>query len=338
MLVSISFLTSICGISVVSSVVSAEGEDSVALISSPVIQVNNDAELASLISANGWQGNGTLSNPFVIENLDIDAARMGDAILVGNTTSHLVIRNCNLHSDDGNPLPYGSGGGITLFDVTNVVLENNVCTGKSYGIILRSVSYANSRNNTISNNTCIGNVGIELGRASFNDVFNNTIIGKSGSGLNLLGSDNNSISNNTCYGNDGGIYLTSSDHNVISNNTGIGNGLEVDSNNGFGLSLVSSNNNTVSNNTCNGKDCGLHLFFSNNNTISDNNCNGKNYGLLLVDGKDNRIVGNEGTLSVMTGRPDDRSEILPVFVISAIMFALVTVYLMWGRKKRSPRR
>lgn len=395
MIVSILLITSVCGISGGSCIVRAEGVGSNALIPSPVIKVNNEAELASLIAYNGWQGDGTASNPYIIQNLDINATGKGDAIFIGNTTSYLVIRYCHLYSD-GDIFIYDFAGGIKLMDTANVLLESNSCTGKPCGIILSSPSTGHSKNNSVFNNFCNGtDCGIDLEVSNHNIISNNRIVGRGFSGLLMSGSNdnsilynfcngtsngiglinasNNTISNNVCKGNEG-IHMVGSNGNAISNNTcnGAKCGIEmlsasnntitnnvcrgagfseesggadllnntggegIDFNASYGLHLIGSDTNTISNNNCSGKNYGICLLFSSENTLSNNSCRGKDYGLFLVDTKDNLLNGNTGTFLEASNVPKDPYDPLPVFVISAILFSLITAYLMLGRKKKAP--
>ena len=57
-----------------------------------VIRINNDTDFANQASQEGWLGDGTQSNPYVISGYDIDAHGAGDAIYIGNTTVYFVVK------------------------------------------------------------------------------------------------------------------------------------------------------------------------------------------------------------------------------------------------------
>jgi len=295
--------------------VSADGANPTTLTSSPVIQVNNDTELASLISTNSWKGTGTLSDPYIIENLKINSTDNQYGIYLGNVSKHLTIDNCQVYSDNVSWPGYVSVAGIALLNSTGLFLENNNCSGNAYGIYLRN----SSNNNTITNNRCNGNAyGISVQDFS---------------------SDNNTISNNDFSKNAVGMQLLATRHNIITNNDFSGNDLGLYG--GTGIDMGFSDNNTISNNTCGGKDYGIEMFFSSNNSIFNNNCSGKEYGIYLeINSQNNQFVANTGTIFVNTGTGIDtdggsvsQTNTTAVFLISVVIFAMVTAYVLLGRRK-----
>ena len=231
-------------------------------ITHDVIRINNDTDFANQAAAEGWPGDGTQSNPYIISGYDIDAHGAGNAIYIGNTTVYFVVENCYLHNTSLQSWPYFAGTGITLYKVTNGTLENNTCSNNDWdGIYLWY-----SSNNVISNNTCSNN----------------------GDGIYLDYSSNNMISNNTCSNNDQGIWLYSSSNNVISNNTC--------SNNGYGIYLYYySSNNVITNNTYSNNNWdGIFLDSSSNGNVISNNlfANNTDYGIYIYSGSNNHIYHN----------------------------------------------
>jgi len=271
------------------------------------IHINGNADFASQASANGWPGDGTERNPYIIEAYEIDANGGSYGIWIENTCVWFVIRNCKVwNATDYNTYPWGTG--ISLANVTNGTLENNTCSGNEKGICLNWAS----RNNTITNNNCYGNEGegIYLLDATNNTITNNTC-SKNRGGIFLLGSNNtitnnncsnnsdgivvfsgvppfssnNTITNNTCSGNSyKGIYLFSSPNNILTNNYCFGNG--------YGIVVVSSNN-TITRNYCLNNSCGIDFNFATYNTITNNNCSGNSeYGMRLSFSSTNMILYN----------------------------------------------
>jgi parallel beta-helix repeat protein len=340
--ISISLLVLILASSSGFGVVLADGADLATLTQNPTIRVNNDTELASLIATNHWDGNGTASSPYIIRNLNINATDGNsldltgnastydsNAIYIGNTSMHLTISNC--HIENFFAFHYANHSysytleGIKLFNVTNVLIEHNNFGGDGKAIFLDS-----SRYNTISNNSANE---ILLIFSNDNHLMNNIC---NAGGIDLVSSCNNMVSNNECnestnYFGDG-ITLTLSNYNMVLNNYCCGTG----TGHTFGLSLIGSNNNSISNNTCKGNVSGIALVFSNYNTISNNDCSGNRSGIDLEPMSDNNyFFGNKGTVLDET-QTKPNYDAMPVFVISMVLFAIVTAILILGWKRKIP--
>jgi parallel beta-helix repeat protein len=256
----------------------------------PII-INNNSEFASMAASEGWPGDGTMGDPYIINGYNIDASGYPAAIYIGNTTVYFVISSCTLSNTLSAGNVSDAAVGIVLYNVIRGRLANNNCSSDLIGIDLE---YSND--NTIENNICEGNFY----------------------GITLMTSSDNVIINNNCQFNDGfGIFLlSSSDNNLLVNNI-------CNSNNGSGISLYSMcNNNVIDNNTCSfsaildgisigfscndnlitGNNCSSNYFFgidllyaSNRNTISGNQlCDNQGYGVAIASANDtgNRIQGN----------------------------------------------
>jgi len=163
-------------------------------------------------------GNGTYSEPYIIEDLVIDGGGSGSCILIENSIVYFRIEKCNLYNSGDHP-----AAGIKLNNTNNGQVTDNVCSPNNSGISL----YA-SHNNTISGNIVDHNdyCGILL-----NDGDNNTISGNSiyynswGIILHVGGAENNNIMGNTIVSNQIGITTWSFvrynniTRNIIHNNT-----------------------------------------------------------------------------------------------------------------------
>jgi parallel beta-helix repeat protein len=243
------------------------------LVTHDPISVNDDAELAAL----GLPGDGSADNPYIIENLKIDAAGIYEnAIHIGNTTKHLEIRNCQLtgaaYADS-----QLSGQGLLLRNVRNVTVEDNDCHGNDVmGIALFSSSGIVIRNNTANeNNDC---------------------------GIYLYDSSDNVVENNTANENDYyGISLVSSDDNAVRDNT-------ANENYGYSINLIRSNENIIEGNIANGNTVGIYLESSNENIIEGNIANGNTVGIYLESSsssiestEDNLIVNNRLSANTLYG-------------------------------------
>jgi len=222
------------------------------------IHINGNGQFTSANGVTG--GSGTQSNPYIIENWDIDGNGGTYCIWIENTTAWFVIRNCNLwNATNIASEPWGTG--IYLKNVTNGALQNNNCSGNfNGGIYLDS-----SSNNNITNNNCSGN---------------------SYDGMLLWLSSNNTITGNNCSGNSNqGIFIESSSNNTLSNNT-------CSDNSNVGIYLKSVSNSTLLNNTCSGNSIGISVYYSsNNNTITNNNCSANyNHGMCIQTSSSNNTV------------------------------------------------
>jgi len=227
------------------------------------ILIVNDTDFAAQASSEGWPGTGTSGDPYIIEGYDIDrAGTPGACIEIRNTQVHFIIRNCLLHGANDT----GGGSGILLWNVTNGVIESNICMNNQLGIDLHTQLTTGIK---VFNNTCNQNTY----------------------GIRLYQSDNNmAVANNTCNDNSHtGIWLEQADANIVENNTCNGN-LH------YGIRLLSSQSCTVANNICNNNEKGISLSWSSSaliaeNTLSDNGY----YGLELYESGGNTVSDNTFT-------------------------------------------
>ncbi|MHA2323178.1 MAG: right-handed parallel beta-helix repeat-containing protein, partial [Candidatus Thorarchaeota archaeon] len=244
---------------------------------SPIV-IDGDANFNATAQTEGWSGNGTSGNPYIIEGLDIDlGGAPGHGISISNTRVNFTISNCNLTFANVSP-----GSGIYLYNVTNGMLINNTCTSNSYGIYLWS-----SDSNTVVNNTCNSNSnsGIYLRSSASNTVASNTCTDNT-YGIHLDQSDSNTVANNTCTINNAGFYITASDFNTVARNT-------CDTNT-IGIYIRdTSTSNTMVNNTCTSGTYGIYLDSFISNTLFNNTCtNNSNSGIYLWASDINTVANN----------------------------------------------
>ncbi len=250
---------------------------------------------------NWCNGGGTVENPYIIENVEIDAGGIGSGILVENSHDHFIIKNCEIT----NSAPLGSTwhSKIKLENVTNGILEGNNCSGagvigiylvsncsnniirnnlvnKNFdghfgiGILLRFSCSVNTiiQNNLDSNggpNECFGIVIFDYSYDNF--IQDNTITKHNTSlisyGIYIVRSFNNSIVNNVLYKNLYGIGTGSlpSVSNIISGNQIL--------NNNYGIQLATlSGNSTIKKNLIKGNTIGIEMDISTGNNSLFKNC------------------------------------------------------------------
>jgi parallel beta-helix repeat protein len=252
-------------------------------------RINSNAEFASIAVIEGWGGDGSPGNPYIIEGYDINGSGYGYCIYIGNTTYYFEVRDCYLHEANGvGSLPFFPDSGIMLYNVQYCTIFNNTVSSCN----LDGVFILYSSNNIIINNNVSSSnyYGIHIYNSESNTITNNTASSSNSVGIALYASLRNTVANNTASSNIlGGIGLSSSSNNTISNNT-------ASSNNDFGFSLWKSNSNIISdNNASNNKD-GIYLELTNsNNTIVNNTVfSNHNYGINIEDSSsiNNRIYHN----------------------------------------------
>lgn len=113
-------------------------------------------------------GNGTLGNPYKIENIIIDGQGSGSCIYIRNSTKYFIIRNCTLYNS-GSDLD--EDGGIKLELVENgKLIDNNCSYNNANGIFLINSDNNNLSGNIVNNNTVNG---VKLEESSYNTILGN---------------------------------------------------------------------------------------------------------------------------------------------------------------------
>ncbi|UCF08642.1 MAG: DUF1565 domain-containing protein, partial [Thermoplasmata archaeon] len=117
------------------------------------IRINNNTEFASMAGIEGWPGDGSPGDPYIIEGYDINGSGYGYCIYIGNTTVFFKVRDSYLHKATGVlKYPYFCETGIILVNVQNGTIANNNISDNRYGMYLFS-----SGSNTITNNELVDN-------------------------------------------------------------------------------------------------------------------------------------------------------------------------------------
>lgn len=259
-----------------------------------VIRINNDKEFAQIAQQEGWTGNGSQSNPYIISGYDIDAHGAGDAIYIGNTTVYFVVKDCYLHNASSHRIFYVGGDGIMLYNVKNGNIKNNIIRKNGE----EGINLCSSNHNMISNNICISNneTGIYLSE-SRNNVISRNNCSDNGDGVYLDDhSNNNIVSINNCNNNYYGVVVGDASHNVISSN--------ICNNNSYGgiyLPYSSAYNVIKSNNLCNNGHEGIFLGYSINNKLYRNRL--INNGIVLLWNKSTFTMQEIPTNNTVNGKP-----------------------------------
>jgi parallel beta-helix repeat protein len=244
------------------------------------IHIINNSGWVDFRNAGNCSGSGTYSDPYIIENLEINGGDSGNCILIENSNVYFKIENCYLYNAG-----WGSDAGIRLLNVNNSQLIGNDCSSSFLGI---DISYG-GYNNTITGNLVNNNGGgIHLFECYNNTVSGNTENNNLWCGIYILGCNYTIISGNTMNNNSiHGIQLSGGHNNIISGNT-------MNDNIMLGLLLEDSNNNIVSRNTAiNNYWDGIYFQDSDSNYISENIVDSNRNGLYLhYDSENNTIILN----------------------------------------------
>ena len=187
------------------------------IISTP-FRINGNADFATSPKVTG--GDGSIGNPWVIENFEINGNGYGYCIYIGNTTQYFIIRNCIVTwADGGSWDQYFNDAGISLFNSINGQIRNNTAANNSvYGIMSWQCANMQIANNRMDDNK----FGIIVYDWSKNIVVsNNTVKRNPYGGISITGSESVSVLNNTMIFN--GIEIIGSLTNCTSYNIPITN-------------------------------------------------------------------------------------------------------------------
>lgn len=186
-------------------------------------------------------GNGTVNDPYIIENLMIDAGKK-DGIHIYNSDAYGIIRNCTI---------WGGTNGIDLVFSSNINITNNTAYNNKYNGFRLFYTF----HSTLTRNTAINNLhnGFYIWGMDYyiQDI---TYIWPSSLSLTENIAINNSLN---------GFYMRAFASSDFSNNTG---DLNL---NGISLDLC-SNSTFIANNMKNNYYCGIYSTQSNNCTFSEN--------------------------------------------------------------------
>ena len=279
------------------------------------LSISNEDSLRNIAATLDLPGNGSATNPWVLENIGIDAQGADRAVSISHTSKHLVLNNLSLFNTriiDG--LPQGTA--VLLRDVKNIEITGVIAQDNLYGV--RSVSMADQvsiigndlRNShrgavtieqahglTISGNDLRDagrwavNVGWDLTETRDVNVTDNDCRGHQRYGIALERVVDGEVSNNAVTTTAGhetvGIYLfnsvtrtTIADNDCRHNFQGI-------------LSRGGAFDNVIRDNDCRNNTHGIEIADrSEENLITGNDCRENPYGIFLYDAYRNNVSLN----------------------------------------------
>lgn len=252
-------------------------------ISHDPIGINGDANLFETATREGWPGNGTEGNPFIIEGYEIDASNR-TAIWIRSTSLFFVIRDCKIRDTSDY---YGS---IVLWEVSDGAINDCVfenCT--------TTLSLHKSLGITITNNTMDGGLRIYGYHPEYWNTHNidatNKIDGRSiyywnnrnegtippDAGQVILANCTNIIVENQNFNQlFTGIQIVHSSNNTIRYNN-------ISNNQENGVTLQNSHDNKIQENIISNYELsGIDLTNSHRNIITGNNISNGRYGISIL--------------------------------------------------------
>ncbi len=174
------------------------------------IYISNNTDFANQVALNSWDGNGSVSDPYIIEGLNITTSG-NSAIQIGNTTVFFEVRGS---------LIVGGSIGILLQNVTNAKVWNTtIQDSDSCGLLVTESNSVIVTNNTIRSITGADSAGLYSLGSNYCEFTNNTIGAVSGWGFLIDYSNNCSISENyvSSAAYDGIRLRDSSENNITLN-------------------------------------------------------------------------------------------------------------------------
>ncbi|MHA2283825.1 MAG: right-handed parallel beta-helix repeat-containing protein [Promethearchaeota archaeon] len=258
-------------------------------------------------------GSGTWGNPYLIENMIINASDSptGTGIFIENSTNvYFTIRNVTIfEATDGIKLENTNNGaiinnslsdnldsGISLVNcVNNTILRNILINNEVQGIYL----FTNCNENKIIGNTAINDgtnlqdTGIHLeGYCNDNEIMENDVWDNNIYGINIEDFCERNLIHNNTVGNrltslqDYGIRLDSNcDQNTISSNL-------IEDLNSYGIGLVTSDKTLASNNQI--IDClwGIYMLWAPQSEIISNTISSCSLAITMSACDGGQIIGN----------------------------------------------
>lgn len=290
------------------------------------IHIFNNIDFVNQASLYSWAGNGSVSDPYIIEGLNITDST-DTLIEIGNTTVFFEVRGCLLVGGSNGivldnvtnakvwntTMRYSTGGGIVISESANVIVTNNTIAGisGSYGAYLLGSNQCELSNNTIG---AVSGFGVLIDYSNNCSITENYLSMAAYEGIRLRDSSENNITlNEITYSHLSGIKLGNShkcriEKNLVKHSVSDGISIEVSAdchiaNNvvfesgGYSLDIGGPSTDIIANTFYRSQMQGLRAQ-SNNNNVTQNNFieNGLDIEELVsyIDdaGSNNDVTGN----------------------------------------------
>lgn len=256
----------IVGENPMTTIVDAEGKDTVFNIR------EDDVEVSNFTIRNG----GRNYNGIII------VYPYGGAVIRYNRIMHnrlgIILSESDGNTIEGNVLLNNSLYGITARDYSdNIIIKDNVISESAYGIELSDASLSQ----VVENNVSDTSYGVYVAYSNDNNVSANTLTNNSWN-LYLTYSNSNVVGDNAVSGGSIGIEVMHSQGNSILNNT-----VNVDS---YGIYLGYCSASTLGGNLVSLCDWGIELYTSTGSTIKENRISDNTWGIYITDESDGNTI------------------------------------------------
>ncbi|MBD3193171.1 MAG: hypothetical protein GF308_21235 [Candidatus Heimdallarchaeota archaeon] len=149
------------------------------------LEIKNDTDFVT----HGFPGNGSINNPYIIENLVINET-YNYGIKIRETTKHFIIRNCEISANTW---------GISIYEAapTTVCIGNNLFNNNSF----KSIQILRTTHTIISENTFENSYygsAIDLLYSNHSQIIHNQLLESNQAGISIRKSPHTNISYNNC--------------------------------------------------------------------------------------------------------------------------------------------
>ena len=271
------------------------------------ISIDGNGDFQSQATSNLWTGNGSISEPYIIDKVNVTG--------ISGTENLITIQNTDCYFIINNSIVSGGLNGINFYSVLHGSVQNSTIFNNTQD----GIYIWNTNDTLIFNNTLHSNLyrGFEIRSSEFNMINNNSVY-DNGNGIGTYESANfNTFSynivfqnnlgfsfyngqkfNNTYYGNivhnnNYGFYLATFGTSVSVRENSFKNNYVYNNTNGFFLDEPADNNTILSNTIIDNINYGVWLNGGDNNIIKNNNISNNQFGIFLnSDSINNSIILN----------------------------------------------
>ncbi len=299
------------------------------------IKIDGDTDFRKTAKAEGWEGEGTKTDPYLIKGLKIAGRDYG--IYIGNTTVHFKIKDCWIGSGPpnftsgwldrlgaaiyldhvengnitGNTIPLSTFG-VYLDHSSGTTLHHNSIKDNSWGVFLSSSTHITLKNNRLTNDT-VNIAGKKLRYWNTHVIPKTNMVNdkeiiywKDRETGDIAGEPGQVILVNCTGVTVKDKKLTKVEVGFSSNNEIVGNLIKIESptpNSYGGISLHTSSRNKLIDNEVRGLHHGVILRNSDDNVITGLNASNNAFGVYLWNSSGNfldrsRLVNNSAGISL----------------------------------------
>ncbi|MHA1147879.1 MAG: NosD domain-containing protein [Promethearchaeota archaeon] len=166
-------------------------------------------------------GSGTVQDPYIIEDIDINANNASDGLYIADShLKYFIIRDCDFYNSTTDP----NSAGLRIVHVSNGTITRNNCSyNNKFGISMGDCHNMTLVDNIITNNK---DKGLALDGINQLEIKNNQIYENEGHGITLIGINDTNIIGNQIHhnGNNGFTFQDNLNilvqDNLISENAG----------------------------------------------------------------------------------------------------------------------